>query len=80
MLEITMINFDKNYFTINVSEKGDYLINGVVIEAGVGTYQIHTTYDFIRVLESGTIVKAQVAAGKEKPVVEKKKKRKSIIL
>lgn len=74
MLEVIGINYNQNYFTVRATESGDYIINNLVCSVDEGIYQIHASYDFIRNIEAGTIVKAQIEAGKKKPVVEKKKK------
>lgn len=50
MLVIKDVNYQKNYFTFQVLDKGTYLIAGTLIEADVGNYQMHLPYEKIRTM------------------------------
>lgn len=48
MLIIKEVNYNKNYLTFQVLDKGTYLLGGTVIEALPGMYQMHLPYHVIR--------------------------------
>ena len=77
MLEVLEINYDKNYITIKATKAGDYVINNLICSVQEGTYQIHANYDFIRKVEIGRIIEAQIEEGKKPPVIKKKATKKT---
>lgn len=90
MLVIKDVNYQKNYFTFQVLDKGTYLVAGTLIEADVGNYQMHLPYEKIRnmipkeippiVLKSDNEIylddDLKEAVGKEEPLVKEKTSKK----
>jgi hypothetical protein len=77
MLKIISVDYNKNHFSVEVSENGTYQIQDKIFNLNQGHYVIHLDYGFIRALrEMMTFTKQPVKKAKKTPVKKEPVKKK----